>query len=248
MANLLPFDLAVVVSFGYFLPAPLIASFPRGGLNVHPSLLPKYRGAAPIQHTLINGDPVTGVSIIELHAQRFDAGRILNQSQMNVPPAISYKDLHDKLAHEGARLLISTLRNLDTCSSTAKPQPDTGVTKAPKITKQMARIEWDNWTAEEVLRRYRGIGHQEPLHTTLKGTPVQIKDMLPLEEAGTPPPDSITADPGTIFYVKPANVIWVRARQGWVPCTLFHPEYKKESTAPNFKNGYRLVSLSDRFV
>jgi methionyl-tRNA formyltransferase len=99
LANELPFDLAVVVSFGYFLPAKLIGSFPRGGVNVHPSLLPKcvlreeftiligtltpwddrYRGAAPIQHTLIAGDKETGVSIIELDSKRFDAGRILNQ-------------------------------------------------------------------------------------------------------------------------------------------------------------------------
>lgn len=250
MTHSLPFDLAVVVSFGYFLPQSLLSAFPRGGINVHPSLLPKFRGAAPIQHTILNGDTETGVSIIELHARKFDAGRILNQCKVPVPEGVYYKDLHDVLAARGAALLADTVRNLDQFERLAKTQEETMVMKAPKITKDMARIIWDQWTAEDIYRRYRAFGHQEPLHTTFKDNAVQIKGMMDPKEAekayGVPP--NGPAEPGTIAFVKPANVLWVRCREGWAACTSFHPEYKKQQSAPNFKNGYRLVSMSDRFV
>ncbi len=72
-------DFGIVISFGYFIPKRILSCFPRGIVNLHPSLLPKYRGAAPILHTLVNGDRIGGVSIIELHPERFDAGRILSQ-------------------------------------------------------------------------------------------------------------------------------------------------------------------------
>ncbi|KAI9026546.1 formyl transferase [Phycomyces nitens] len=76
------FDLGVVVSFGYFIPPHVIKSFEKGAINVHPSLLPKYRGAAPIQHTILGGDEETGVTVQELDDKAFDAGRILSQKKV----------------------------------------------------------------------------------------------------------------------------------------------------------------------
>jgi methionyl-tRNA formyltransferase len=76
------YDLAVVVSFGYFIPPHIISRFRLGAINVHPSLLPKYRGAAPIQHAILNGDRKTGVTVQELDEREFDAGRILNQKEV----------------------------------------------------------------------------------------------------------------------------------------------------------------------
>jgi methionyl-tRNA formyltransferase len=76
------YDLGVVVSFGYFIPKRIIDAFQQGAINVHPSLLPRFRGASPIQHAIMHGDIETGVSIIELHPHQFDAGRILSQSRL----------------------------------------------------------------------------------------------------------------------------------------------------------------------
>lgn len=77
-----PYDLGVVVSFGYFIPPPVIQSFKYGAINVHPSLLPRHRGAAPIQHTILTGDDETGVTVQELSEKAFDAGRILTQKTL----------------------------------------------------------------------------------------------------------------------------------------------------------------------
>lgn len=127
------YDLGVVVSFGYFIPAPVIHSFKHGAINVHPSLLPKYRGAAPIQHTILSGDDETGVTVQELSDKEFDAGRILAQTRVVSPlfsvtlslssqrgdkqdlrneEAPRYRELRDRLAGIGCKLLIETIRNL----------------------------------------------------------------------------------------------------------------------------------------
>src|SRR3954468_4170015 len=77
-----PYDLGIVVSFGHFIPERIISSFTKGTINVHPSLLPKYRGSSPVQHTIINDDQETGVTVQELHDKKFDAGKILVQKKM----------------------------------------------------------------------------------------------------------------------------------------------------------------------
>ena len=109
------FDLAVVVSFGYFLPRHILNHFSLGALNVHPSLLPLYRGSAPIQHAIINGDRETGISIIDLDQSRFDAGRILKQSRFQIPnhEHIRYQELHDFLALKGGEDLVDVIQNLE---------------------------------------------------------------------------------------------------------------------------------------
>ncbi|KAI9029384.1 formyl transferase [Hyaloraphidium curvatum] len=245
-----PFDLAVVVSFGYFLPASLLRSFPLGGLNVHPSLLPKYRGSAPIQHAILNGDAETGVSIIELHHQRFDAGRIFSQIRCPILVGTSYSQLHDSLAEKGGELLVATLRDLDRYEASAETQDESQVSRAPKITRDMAHIRWAEMSAEDIYRRHQAFGLQEPLHTTFKGASVQLKGFVApgtVMDGAQPPPDT-SVPPGTIFFAKPLNALWVKCREGWIPCTVFHVQFKREQSATDFKNGYRIASMLDRFV
>lgn len=92
---------------------------------MHPSLLPKYRGAAPIQHALINGDSMTGVSIIEVHPQRFDVGRILCQAKLDMPSSIKYLELKDMLASLGAQQLVYTLQYFEELKKSARSQAST---------------------------------------------------------------------------------------------------------------------------
>ena len=100
------YNLGVVASFGYFVPAPLLSLLPRGAINVHPSLLPKYRGASPIQTALMNGDTETGVSIIEVHPGAWDLGDILGQERVPISSEVMFRGLHDRLAALGGEMIL----------------------------------------------------------------------------------------------------------------------------------------------
>jgi methionyl-tRNA formyltransferase len=150
-----PYDLAIVVSFGYFLPGFMLSRFKSGTLNVHPSLLPRYRGSSPIQYAILNDDRKTGVSIIELSDKKFDAGRILKQSLVNIPPRVHYQDLHDMLGRKGGEDLVEVLENLKEYQSHAILQDPSDVTLAPKIKVDDAQIFWHTDSAEHIYRKFR---------------------------------------------------------------------------------------------
>ncbi|XP_072727152.1 methionyl-tRNA formyltransferase, mitochondrial isoform X4 [Ciconia boyciana] len=122
------FDVGVVASFGRLLSEDLILQFPYGVLNVHPSCLPRWRGPAPIVHTVLHGDKVTGVTIMEIRPKRFDVGPIIKQEEFAVPPCCTAKELEVMLAKMGANMLISVLKNLPESLKNKKEQPKEGVT------------------------------------------------------------------------------------------------------------------------
>ncbi|KAJ3060631.1 hypothetical protein HDU98_003436 [Podochytrium sp. JEL0797] len=233
------FDLGVVVSFGYFLPSDVIRSFPKAALNVHPSLLPRYRGAAPIQHTILNGDTETGVSIMELHEEQFDAGRIFHQSKMTVGVYPFYKVLHDRLAARGAEDLAETIANFDQFKSKAWLQDLSQVTHARKISKSLAAIDFESMTRERVYALHRAIGYKIPLHVDFRAKRVQLLSLfLPT------PPQTILLDPllppGSIAFNAPSDALFVMCSDGWIGVSALKVQGKKEVTANAFRNGYRL--------
>ncbi|KAK2496594.1 hypothetical protein MC885_000010 [Smutsia gigantea] len=121
------YDVGVVASFGRLLSEALILKFPYGILNVHPSCLPRWRGPAPIIHTVLHGDRVTGVTIMQLRPKRFDVGPILKQETVPVPPKSTAKELEAVLSRLGADMLISVLKNLPESLSNARQQPTDGI-------------------------------------------------------------------------------------------------------------------------
>ena len=134
-------DLAVVAAYGQILPKAVL-DLPRFGcLNVHTSLLPKYRGAAPIQHALLNGEAETGVTIMKMDAG-LDTGDILTQQKTVIDASDNSQRLHDRLAEMGASLLMSTIPDFIAGKIQARPQPSEGVSYAPKIKKQDGQIDW----------------------------------------------------------------------------------------------------------
>lgn len=155
-----PFDLIIAVSFGLFIPASLIESFPYGGLNVHPSLLPRYRGAAPIQRTLLNHDRETGVTIQTLDKKRFDHGAILMQTSppLPVPEDTSYRALHDSLAEHGAEMLVETLRRGLFIPPLSPVITTHAASLAPKVTTEDEHIVWGQWSARELQLRVEMLG------------------------------------------------------------------------------------------
>ncbi|ROU02723.1 methionyl-tRNA formyltransferase [Histidinibacterium lentulum] len=146
-------DAAVVVAYGLILPRAVLAAPRLGCLNIHASLLPRWRGAAPIHRAVMAGDAETGVCIMAMEAG-LDTGPVYLREAVPIGPGDTTGDLHDRLSALGARLVVAALDGLE--ERTAEPQPAEGVTYATKIDKAEARIDW-SLPAVEVDRRIRGL-------------------------------------------------------------------------------------------
>ena len=143
----LDLDLAVVVAYGLILPKPILDAPRLGCLNIHASLLPRWRGAAPIQRAILAGDEETGVTIMRMDAG-LDTGPMLMQERVAIGPDTDTAELHDALAMLGARMIVAALEGLAAGTLTETPQPETGVTYAEKIDKAETRIDWSRPAAE----------------------------------------------------------------------------------------------------
>ncbi|HUZ07446.1 MAG TPA: methionyl-tRNA formyltransferase [Candidatus Paceibacterota bacterium] len=146
-------DLIVVVAYGQILPQAILDLPKFGCVNVHTSLLPKYRGASPIQSAILNGEIETGVTIMKMDAG-LDTGEILTQARTPVLPEDNSQTLHDRLAQLGAKLLVETIPNYVAGKISPKPQPVEGASYATKIKKEDGKIDW-NEPAEKILNRLR---------------------------------------------------------------------------------------------
>ncbi|WP_111429339.1 methionyl-tRNA formyltransferase [Rhodobacteraceae bacterium DSL-40] len=146
-------DLAVVVAYGLILPQAVLDAPARGCLNIHASLLPRWRGAAPIQRAIMAGDAETGVCIMQMEAG-LDTGPVLLRGSLAIGPEDTAGDLHDRLAGLGATLIVAALAELDGLRPEA--QPEAGVTYAAKIDKAEAKIDWSR-SAAEIDRQIRGL-------------------------------------------------------------------------------------------
>jgi len=148
-------DAAVVVAYGLILPKPILDAFPLGAFNVHASLLPRWRGAAPIHRAVIAGDKETGVTIMQME-EGLDTGPIVLQRPITIAPDATAGDLHDDLARLGASLMAIALGALERGSLQLTPQPEIGVTYAAKIDKSETRVDWQKpW--QEVHNHCRGL-------------------------------------------------------------------------------------------
>jgi methionyl-tRNA formyltransferase len=134
-------DAAVVVAFGLILPKPVLEVFPLGCFNLHASLLPRWRGAAPIQRAIMAGDRETGVAVMKME-EGLDTGPVAMTAQMDIGPDVTAGDLHDELARLGAAVMVRVLADLEKDELKLTPQPSVGVTYAAKIDKTETRIDW----------------------------------------------------------------------------------------------------------
>ncbi|RKP06575.1 formyl transferase [Thamnocephalis sphaerospora] len=244
------FDLAVVVSFGYFLPPSVLDSFRWGGLNVHPSLLPVYRGSAPIMHAIMDGAAETGVTVQELDPHAFDAGRILNAKRLPLSPTARYLELEHELAAVGAQLLLETIAQLSERKQHAISQDVAAVTKAPKVPKEMVVVRWDEQDAITLERIHRALGWKMPLLTHFRGKPMLLRgevcaSSLPDDLAGGD--DDATTLPGTVRYRNKPDALYIRCRNGWLQCTQVQAAGKRTLSASDWVNGYQVRSLGAVF-
>jgi methionyl-tRNA formyltransferase len=185
-------DLIAVVAYGQILPQSILDLPKFGCLNVHTSLLPKYRGASPIQSAILNGETETGVTIMKMDAG-LDTGEIISQARTPILPEDDLQTLHDRLAQLGAELLLETIPDYVAGKILPKPQPAEGASYAAKIKKEDGKINW-NEPAEKILNRLRAFTPWPGVFTFLPGEPEQIvrwttnpKKTLPIIIPARPP-------------------------------------------------------------
>ncbi|XP_033108122.1 methionyl-tRNA formyltransferase, mitochondrial-like [Anneissia japonica] len=230
--NLKEFDVGVLSSFGHLIPADVLHKLPFGIINVHPSLLPRWRGANPIMHTILNGDRETGVTIMHLN-ERFDSGAILKQQHIPVPHNCTAADLRHLLARKGALLVIDTLTDLEKCINNKRQQNDNEATYAPKRKVGLEVVDWNN-TSESISRLYRAIYDQVPLQTTWRGNVVKLNKMVSVESHRI---GIDNARIGQIYYSKEHKALCGHCTDGWLGFQEIVFNGKRLS-ASDFNNGF----------
>lgn len=224
-------DVIVVVAFGQLIPQAILDLPKYGCVNVHASLLPKYRGAAPIQWAVIDGEPVSGVTTMQMDAG-LDTGDILLQREVELAPDETGGSLFDKLRDVGAELLLETLKGLKEGTITPQPQPETSPTAyASMLTRQMGQIDWSR-SAAQLERLVRGLAPWPGTCTRLHGKTLKIWRAHVESGPGG-------AEPGTVAAVL-KNKILVQTGDGLLAIDELQPEGKKRMESAAFLLGYRL--------
>jgi methionyl-tRNA formyltransferase len=177
-------DAVVVVAYGLILPK-LVLEEPRFGcLNLHPSLLPRWRGAAPIQRAIMAGDQETGICVMQMD-EGLDTGGVLARKVVPLGPCVNAGELHDELANKGAPLLLETLEKLSAGAAIIEPQPDEGVIYAAKIKKSEARIDWRR-PATELDCMIRALSPFPGAWFSYAGERIKVLSSTPIDETGLP--------------------------------------------------------------
>jgi methionyl-tRNA formyltransferase len=220
-----PADVIVVIAFGQKI-AERIVQHPRlGSINLHASRLPKFRGAAPINAAILAGESVTGNSVIRL-AQKMDSGRILAQSALEVGAIETAGELHDRLATDGAPLVLSVLQALAEGTATEVEQNHAEATLAPKLSRESARIDWSR-PAEQVARQIRGLYPWPGCRVKLIGRDVNELGKVTLVRARAAAPD-------------PSDPSRIPAGDGMAVQILeVKPEGKTPMSLDAYRNGHR---------
>ncbi|KFZ40606.1 methionyl-tRNA formyltransferase [Thermoactinomyces vulgaris] len=229
-------DLIVTAAYGQILPEPVLNAPKYGCINVHASLLPKYRGGAPIHHAIINGEKETGVTIMYM-VKALDAGDMLLQRAIPITSGDNVGTMHDKLANLGAELLKEVLPSILDGTVQAVPQDDEQATFAPNITREDEKIDWER-TAQELDCQIRGLCPWPVAYTLWKGKPFKIWKASVVNE-------ETQGEPGTVIRLD-NNGIVVATGKGLLRLTEVQPSGKKPMPARQFING-RQMKAGDRF-
>ena len=234
-------DLIVVAAFGQILPQKLLDIPKYGCINVHTSLLPKYRGAAPIQWAIINGEKKSGVTIMQMDAG-LDTGDILMQEELELDPKETAETLFDKLADMGGPLLLRTIDAMEAGTVTRTPQSDRQTFYASMFSREMGEIDW-NRTATDIERLIRGLNPWPSAYTGYHGKLLKIwdADVLSAEDS-FPGSDALEeARPGDVLGVD-KNRIYVMTGEGVLAINEVQIEGKKRRPVRSFLLGYKVCS------
>lgn len=220
-------DVIVVAAYGKILPK-YILDYPKYGcINVHASLLPKYRGAAPIQRAIINGDKVTGVTIMQM-AQGLDTGDILSKAETEIGEYETAEALFDRLAEIGGELLVDTLNELE--NIVPEKQNDAEAVYAEKISKETGRINW-NESSEKIIRLINGMNSWPLAYTLYKGEPLKIAEALKYNASGKP---------GEILELKKKNGLIIACGEGAICVKTAQFAGSKKMNVEDYARGHEV--------
>jgi methionyl-tRNA formyltransferase len=229
--SLPPADLMIVIAFGQKI-SEAVANHPRlGSVNLHASRLPKYRGAAPINWAILNGETETGNSVIRL-AQRMDAGAILGISSIKMGDLETAGELHDRLAEDGAPLMLDVVSKLASAEANEIVQDESQATKAPKLTRDSARIDWGK-PAEFIARQIRGMYPWPGCRVRLVAGSGKERDRLTLVRATPRITDVPPMPAGEITATHT-----VSTSQGQLEILELQPEAKRPMSLSAYRNGH----------
>ncbi|SRR5581483_2877856 len=229
LADLKP-DGIIVVGYGRIIPQWMIDLPPLGNLNLHASLLPKYRGAAPIQWAIANGETVTGVTTMRINTG-LDTGDILLQREMPISFEDTSESLAVRLAEVGADLMVETLRALQAGTVRPSPQDNTQASLAPILTKEDGAIDFGR-SADEIYNRLRGFQSWPGAYTSFRNKQLQIRRAKPIEFERLQPGELVFRQGHLIVGCGSGTALEIVELQ---------PEGKKRMSAAEFVNGYRVL-------
>lgn len=246
-------DVICVVAYGKIIPKEILEIPKYGCINVHPSLLPKYRGSAPIQWAILNGDKETGVTTMYLD-EGMDSGDIILQTKTKINKDETSGELWNRLSKIGADLLIKTLEKIENKTAPRIKQPKE-FTLAPMLEKSQAKIDWENKTAEEIKNLVRGLNPIMGAYSVLNEKKIKFwkVDKLSIDEFINKYPEFkeyeyrfLEIDPGTVLYIDKKEAIYIMAKEGIIKVLEIQGENSKRMLVPEFLRGNK-IEVVERF-
>lgn len=246
-------DVICVVAYGKIIPKEILEIPKYGCINVHPSLLPKYRGSAPIQWAILNGDKETGVTTMYLD-EGMDSGDIILQTKTPIDKDETSGELWDRLSKIGAELLVETLEKIENKTAPRIKQPKE-FTLAPMLEKSQAKIDWESKTAEEIKNLVRGLNPIMGAYAVLNQKKIKFwkVDKLSIDEFINKYPEFkeyeyrfLEIDPGTVLYIDKKEAIYIMTKEGILKVIEIQGENSKRMPTPEFLRGNK-IEVVDRF-
>ena len=244
-------DLICVVAYGKILPKEILDIPKFGCINVHGSLLPKYRGAAPIQWAVLNGDKTTGITTMYMN-EGMDAGDIILKQEVEIGENETTGELWERLSKIGGKLLVETLKEIEDGTAPREKQGN-DFTVAPMLNKEMSKIDWENKTAEEIKNLVRGLNPIMGAYTFLEGKKIKFwrVECISDKELFEKFPDLCEYKekfdelyPGTILFSEPKIGLYIKTIEGNIKVIEIQGENAKKMNTEDFLRGNKLYACS----
>ncbi len=231
-------DVICVVAYGKILPKEILTIPPYGCINVHASLLPKYRGAAPIQWAILNGDKKTGVTTMYMD-EGMDTGDMILKEEVSIGEEETTGELWGRLAKLGGQLLVKTLAKLEAGTAKRTPQGE-DFTIAPMLSKEMAKINWQEKTAIQIKNLVRGLNPIMGAYSTLDGKKIKFWKVEVLEKEVGLKKISEKGEAGTVLLADSKKGLWIQTKDGILSVLEIQGENAKKMSINDFLRGNKL--------
>ena len=231
-------DVICVVAYGKILPKEILEIAKFGCINVHGSLLPQYRGAAPIQWAVLNGDKTTGITTMYMDTG-MDTGDMILKEEIEIGENDTTGDVWEKLSKIGANLLVKTLKQIEEGTAPRIPQ-GTDFSMAPMLDKEMSKIDWENKDAKQIKNLVRGLNPIMGTYSYLDGKKIKFWKVDVLQE------DNSNAENGTVIKANSKEGLYIKAKNGIIKVLEIQGENAKKMSIQDFLRGNK-IEIGSKF-